>query len=168
MGELMKQHGMALVVALVITLIIGIIAIAVGKTALQENQQSATGEFDTLASYTQAQSGMNRAEPDFRDTVVTDKTKIYSGVSGSISTAIDEDSRLVAGGRQLELPHSDLDVGSWRLSVSYRTAAICPAFCRSGRKEWSVVFRVTSRAVGPGGSVTTLQSYIGVLAQKKE
>ena len=54
----MKQHGMALVVALVITLIIGIIAVAVGKTALQ-NQQDAAGEVGTLASYTLAPSAMD-------------------------------------------------------------------------------------------------------------
>ena len=51
----MKQQGMALIVALVITLIIGIIAVAIGRSALQ-NQQSASSQYDMLRSYTAAQS----------------------------------------------------------------------------------------------------------------
>ncbi len=29
-------------------------------------------------------------------------------------------------------------------------------------------FRITSRAVGPGGAIATLQTYISVMAQKQE
>ncbi len=57
----MKQQGMALIVALVITVIIGIIAVAIGRSALQ-NQQSASSQYDMLRSYTAAQSAINRAE----------------------------------------------------------------------------------------------------------
>ncbi len=167
MGRPMKQHGMALVVALVITLIIGIIAVAVGKTALQ-NQQSATGEFDTLASYTLAQSGMNRAERIFRDTVVTDKAKIYSDAADSISTAIDDDPDWwqEADNWSANTQTLTLDHGAPQFRIEQREFA--PLSADLEEKNGRLFFRVTSRAVGPGGSVTTLQSYIGVLAQKKE
>ena len=167
MGRPMKQHGMALVVALVITLIIGIIAVAVGKTALQ-NQQSATGEFDTLASYTLAQSGMNRAERIFRDTVVTDKAKIYSDATDSISTPIDDDPDWwqKADNWSVSTQTLTLDHGASQFRIEERQFA--PLSADLEEKNGRLFFRVTSRAVGPGGSVTTLQSYIGVLAQKKE
>ena len=84
----MKQQGMALIVALVITIIIGIIAVAIGRSALQ-NQQSASSQYDMLRSYTAAQSAINRAERVFKQTVINDESKIYSSHVNSISSVLD-------------------------------------------------------------------------------
>ena len=150
----MKQHGMALVVALVITLIIGIIAVAVGKTALQ-NQQSATGEFDTLASYTLAQSGMNRAVRIFRDTVVTDKAKIYSDATDSISTPIDDDPDWwqEADNWSVSAQTLTLDHGSSQFRIEQRQFA--PLSADLEEKNGRLFIRVTSRAEGTCGAEKT-------------
>ena len=84
----MKQQGMALIVALVITLIIGIIAVAIGRSALQ-NQQSASSQYDMLRSYTAAQSAINRAERLFKQTVVNDEARIFSKHPNTISSTLD-------------------------------------------------------------------------------
>ena len=169
----MKQHGMALVVALVITLIIGIIAVAVGKTALQ-NQQNAAGEFDTLTSYTLAQSAMNSAEHLFRNTIVSDKALIYSDAQNSISTPIDGDPswwRTESNWNSDTVELAGLTLGSSAFRPKFRIEQrqfVPLASADMEDKNGKQFFRITSRAVGPGGAITTLQTYISVLAQKKE
>lgn len=168
MDKRMRQRGMALVVALVITLIIGLIAVAVVKSALQ-NQQNASGEFDTLASYTMAQSGMNAAERLFRNTVVADKSQIYSDAEHTISTAIDGDPewwRDVANWGSDTREASDMTASTPRYRIEQRQFA--PLSADLEEKNGRQFFRVTSRGEGPGGSISILQSYISVLTQKQE
>ena len=168
----MKQHGMALVVALVITLIIGIIAVAVGKTALQ-NQQNAAGEFDTLTSYTLAQSAMNSAERLFRDTVVSDKGRIYSDSPNTISTPIDGDPSWWRdesnwSSDTVELTGLTLGSSAFRPKFRIEQRQFAPLSADLEEKNGRQFFRITSRAVGPGGAIATLQTYISVMAQKQE
>lgn len=168
----MKQHGMALVVALVITLIIGIIAVAVGKTALQ-NQQNAAGEFDTLTSYTLAQSAMNSAERLFRDTIVNHKERIYSNSADTISSAIDGDPDWWREDTDWSVNTVDvtgLTLGSAQFRPKFRIEQrqFAPLSADLEEKNGRQFFRITSRAVGPGGAIATLQTYISVMAQKQE
>ena len=170
----MKQHGMALVVALVITLIIGIIAVAVGKTALQ-NQQNVAGEFDTLTSYTLAQSAMNRAERLFRDTIVNanDKKRIYSNSANSISSVIDADpdwwrDESNWGADSVEVAGLTLGSAQFRPKFRIEQRQFAPLSADLEEKNGRQFFRITSRAVGPGGAMVNLQTYISVMAQKQE
>lgn len=168
MDKRMRQRGMALVVALVITLIIGLIAVAVVKSALQ-SQQNASGEFDTLASYTMAQSAMNAAERLFRNTVVADKTQIYSDAEHTISTALDGDPewwRSVDNWDSDTRQASDMDASTPRYRIEQRQFA--PLSADLEEKNGRQFFRVTSRGEGPGGSISILQSYISVLTKKQE
>lgn len=165
----MKQQGMALIVAMLITLIIGIIAVAIGKTALQ-NQQNAAGEFDTLASYSLAQSAMNSAEHTFRQTVLTNKDRIYSSHPQSISTGIDTDANWW---------HSTANWVGSKITALTGLAGTAPRYRIEQRdfipisadleeKNGRQLFRITTRGQGQGDAITTLQSHIGVLGQKQE
>lgn len=164
----MKQQGMALVVALVITLIIGIIAVAIGKTALQ-NQQNAAAELDSLNSYTLAQSAMNTAERVFRNTVISDKERIYSDHANTISTTIDANAdwwRDTSNWASNTVSVAGLEGNAPQYRIEEREFA--PLSADLEEKNGRQFFRVTSRGEGKGAAVTILQSYIGVLAQKRE
>lgn len=84
----MKQGGMALIVALVISLVIGIVAVAIGESAMR-SQRMATIERDQLSSLLNAQSTISWVEGQFAQLVTNDQSKIFVGTSGAISSQLD-------------------------------------------------------------------------------
>lgn len=160
------DRGMALVSALIITLIVGIVAMAIGRNALS-SQQNASIEFDALSGFALAQSGMNAAERLFRNTLINDKSKIFSSAENSISTAFDKDAdwwrdaqNWTDSARQV----SGLSTGTPQFRIEERE--FIPLSADMEERNGRTFFRVSSRGEGKGVATAMLQSYLGVLVTK--
>jgi Tfp pilus assembly protein PilX len=163
----MKQQGMALIVALVITLIIGIIAVAIGRSALQ-NQHSASNQYDLLRSYTSAQSAMNRAERLFKQTVINDESKIYSSTPQAISSTLDDADwwQDPAKWAANATAYNGLTAGAPQFRIEQRQ--FIPFSADIEEKNGQQFFRVSSRGEGPGSAVSMIQAYFTVVVPKPE
>ncbi|MCD8548145.1 MAG: hypothetical protein LRY38_06950 [Aeromonadaceae bacterium] len=164
-----SQQGIALITALIITLLIGIIAMAVGKSAIR-SQQTASSQYDQARSQAIAQSAMLRAEALFRSTVASDIDLIFAGASGSISTSLEsnaawwrEDSNWDSNSSTTSF--SGLTEGSPKFRIEERE--FVPISADVEEQQGRQYFRVTSRGEGPGGSHTLLQSYFVVTTTRK-
>lgn len=161
-------HGMALVSALIITLIVGIVAMAIGRSALTSQQNSAI-EFDALSGFALAQSGMNAAERLFRDTLVNDKTRIYSAATNAISTPLDSDAewwrdpqRWATTARSAQ----GLTTGTPQFRIEERE--FVPLSADMEEQNGRLFFRVSSRGSGQGIATAMQQTYISVMVTKQE
>lgn len=161
----MKQQGMALIVALVITLIIGIIAVAIGRSALQ-NQQSAGSQYDMLRSYTAAQSAINRAERVFKQTVIADESKIYSSHAQSISSVLDSADwwKTLSNWQNKATAYAGLTSGNPRYRFEQRQ--FVPFSADIEEKNGQQYFRVTGRGEGPASAVSMIQAHFTVVVPK--
>ena len=161
----MKQQGMALIVALVITLIIGIIAVAIGRSALQ-NQQSASSQYDMLRSYTAAQSAINRAERVFKQTVINDESKIYSTHAQSISSVLDSADwwQTPSNWQNKATAYAGLTSGNPHYRIEQRQ--FVPFSADIEEKNGQQYFRVTGRGEGPASAVSMIQAYFTVVVPK--
>lgn len=163
----MKQQGMALIVALVITVIIGIIAVAIGRSALQ-NQQSASSQYDMLRSYTAAQSAVNRAERLFKQTVVNDEARIFSKHTNTISSTLDSANwwQTLSNWQTKATAYAGLSSGNPRYRIEQRQ--FIPFSADIEEKNGQQYFRVTGRGEGPGSSVSMIEAYFTVVVPKPE
>jgi len=162
-----SQQGIALITALIITLLIGIIAMAVGKSAIR-SQQTASSQYDQARSQAIAQSAMLRAEALFRSTVAADVNQIFAGASGSISTSLESDAawwRSSSNWASNTTSFSGLTEGSPQFRIEERE--FVPTSADVEEQQGRQYFRVTSRGEGPGGSHTLLQSYFVVTTTRK-
>ena len=163
-----RAQGMALVTALIITLIVGIVSLAIGRNALT-SQQNASIEFDALSGFALAQSGMNAAERLFRDTLVNDKSKIFSDAGQAISTKLDSDAdwwRTTQAWTDSARQVSELSSGKPQFRIEQRE--FVPLSADLEERNGRMFFRVSSRGSGQGIATAMLQTYISVLVTKPE
>lgn len=155
-------RGIALVAALIITLLIGIIAMAIGKTAIR-SQQTANSQYDQARSEAIAKSAMLRAEALFRSTVADNIDAIYADATDSISTDLDTDAswwRNSSNWASNTTSFSALSEGAPQFRIEERE--FVPTSADVEEQQGRQYFRVTSRGEGPGGAHTLLQSYFVV------
>lgn len=157
-----SQRGMVLISALVILIIISIIALAVGQSSMR-NQQMSSSRADQLQGQTQALSAMNRADFEFRETIVNNVSLLTPGVPGSITTSMDTYNWWLTDSNWNNTnTHSFAELHAQtgsdpRYRIEYRESIQVNSNVEE--KQIRRFYRVTSRANGPGSARSLLRAY---------
>lgn len=165
-----KQQGMTLVMAIVITLLVGLMAISIGNSALQ-NQRVAAIKQEHMTALANAQSGIAWAEGEFAETVLNDESRLFASAENTISSVLDENEnwwreeiRWQANNVKT-LPGSYLN-GDSRYRIEERDFQT-----ESGdfeNKMGTQFFRVTAQGRTDGDAIATIQTLFSVAMLKPE